>query len=746
MSARTNAALGIVLVVISCAIPRTADAWKPRHHIATGNEAIRSLLAGHDSVTVDGRSYLVPQPVANAIRNHPDSYRAGCVGPDGFPDLLFGQTIVHPDWKADGGTYTHEWLRHLYDSGWAYYQAHNGDDVGQQALAFTYGYLTHAAGDLWGHTFINSFAGGSWPEIPGGDVRIAVRHVIVEGYVTERIPPSDMTLSVPYDFVYQAFIASPRALELARANTTPFGIPYFLKLRASLVASRDATDCDWYEPWDWLDCAKRAYLNAWIADIDDGLRAWPERMTRVGQHWFVDDEPGHMDAGMADLESFAYDHLLSMYGAPDFIGDFLSGWDAITEWVEGFLGIEIPGVGDLIVWIVEKQYGVDFDQLKEYFTNPTTYINTPPLFRTDTSERLDALLHTSGGTFDVERFAAHRNTVVLAKMVLLGPEQLNAILADHGTGALYGGVNPRVPRDMWDNAMLGFIRTLDGDHQWRRTPVGQPALVHSEGFPLWVDCHARERAFRVLFTDWETHATAGNFPDEGDACECWYDEPPSIAVTTNPAVLWPCDNKLVNVTADVTVRDDCDPNPTYVLLGIRCNEPVEGDGAGKHGADIQGADYGTADTRFDLRAERLGGGDGRVYTITYVAMDDAGNRDTTETTVCVPHRAMAGPLAGEADEASEAFAWFARPTPNPFTGTTRMSYRVPEGGAPVRLAVYDLAGREVRRLEDGFRSAGDHLLTWDGAGEGGAPVRSGVYFVRGLVGSRPLAWRVALVR
>jgi hypothetical protein len=43
------------------------------------------------------------------------------------------------------------------------------------------------------------------------------------------------------------------------------------------------------------------------------------------------------------------------------------------------------------------------------------------------------------------------------------------------------------------------------------------------------------------------------------------------------------------------------------------------------------------DTHFQLRAERMGGGDGRVYTITYTATDDSGNSTTEIAEVRVPH-------------------------------------------------------------------------------------------------------------
>ena len=40
--------------------------------------------------------------------------------------------------------------------------------------------------------------------------------------------------------------------------------------------------------------------------------------------------------------------------------------------------------------------------------------------------------------------------------------------------------------------------------------------------------------------------------------------------------------------------------------------------------------------QFELRAERSGGGSGRVYTITYEAEDHSGNKTTRSVTVTVP--------------------------------------------------------------------------------------------------------------
>ena len=46
--------------------------------------------------------------------------------------------------------------------------------------------------------------------------------------------------------------------------------------------------------------------------------------------------------------------------------------------------------------------------------------------------------------------------------------------------------------------------------------------------------------------------------------------------------------------------------------------------------------FGTDDRVFELRSERQGNGDGRVYTATYQAEDDSGNTTPAEATVVVP--------------------------------------------------------------------------------------------------------------
>ncbi len=86
-----------------------------------------------------------------------------------------------------------------------------------------------------------------------------------------------------------------------------------------------------------------------------------------------------------------------------------------------------------------------------------------------------------------------------------------------------------------------------------------------------------------------------------------------------------------------------------------------------------------------------------------------------------------------------------RAYPNPFASSVRLSYAVAPQGENVTLGVYDLPGRLVKRLFDGFQAGGAHQSVWNATDAGGARVRTGMYFIRGKVGERNVASRVMLV-
>jgi len=112
--------------------------------------------------------------------------------------------------------------------------------------------------------------------------------------------------------------------------------------------------------------------------------------------------------------------------------------------------------------------------------------------------------------------------------------------------------------------------------------------------------------------------------------------PPELSVLLAPAVLSPPNHKLVPITADIMVIDDCDDNPAVRLVSITSNEPDNGKGDGNTVNDIQGAAVGTDDREFRLRSERSGRGSGRIYTVAYEATDASGNVSVQTATVSVP--------------------------------------------------------------------------------------------------------------
>jgi len=179
----------LALAALALGTAHDARAWKPFMHNYTGDRAWEDVDAD-GKVTINGREYAVDPRVVTALKNQKPYFNAGVVGPDGFPDLVFGQSVIH-------SVETGKWLQHILRKAW---QA-QGDGTytaaqKEQILAFAYGYATHAAGDMWAHTFINDHALGVFPSVGEilsdvDEAEIALRHLISEGYVGDATPGFD---------------------------------------------------------------------------------------------------------------------------------------------------------------------------------------------------------------------------------------------------------------------------------------------------------------------------------------------------------------------------------------------------------------------------------------------------------------------------------------------------------------------------------------------------------------------------
>jgi hypothetical protein len=197
-----KARFGLVVVlslVCQLVTASPAQAWKPYTHNYIGT-TVWSEVATSGTVTITtgngSHAYPVDSRIVGALRAWPSYFNAGVVGPDGFPDITFGQAVIHPE-------HTGQWMNYLYQQAWkAQNDPQYSSDEKSQILAFTYGYLIHAASDMWGHTLINSFAGAVFPGVVslvsdllnrGDPTRflVAFRHIIAEGYVGNATPGWD---------------------------------------------------------------------------------------------------------------------------------------------------------------------------------------------------------------------------------------------------------------------------------------------------------------------------------------------------------------------------------------------------------------------------------------------------------------------------------------------------------------------------------------------------------------------------
>jgi hypothetical protein len=110
-------------------------------------------------------------------------------------------------------------------------------------------------------------------------------------------------------------------------------------------------------------------------------------------------------------------------------------------------------------------------------------------------------------------------------------------------------------------------------------------------------------------------------------------EPPVCdSAIADLSLLWPPNHNFRDIAITGVTDPDGDP-VTITVTGIFQDEPLEDLGDGNFEPDGLGVGTDTA----HVRAERQGGGNGRVYRIAFVAVDDKGDTCVGSVTVCVPH-------------------------------------------------------------------------------------------------------------
>jgi len=107
-------------------------------------------------------------------------------------------------------------------------------------------------------------------------------------------------------------------------------------------------------------------------------------------------------------------------------------------------------------------------------------------------------------------------------------------------------------------------------------------------------------------------------------------EAPTLAPAASKTMLWPPNHKLIPITIMANAEDNSG-GPVTLDVQVTSNEPDEDDWV------IESVDNTTGEIQLSLRAERSGTGDGRVYTVTITATDEANNSSTATVEIRVPH-------------------------------------------------------------------------------------------------------------
>jgi hypothetical protein len=476
-------ALAATVLLLAWVLQTPVGAWSINTHMYSANLIIQDLqddqrievreVVRHDDGTMGSNvigTLPVPPDIAAAILAKPDAFRAGACGPDGYPDLYVGQSVIHPfepgqPWRAID--WAHRVLEEARD--WE----RGDDDKHQSALAFAAGWVVHYAGDAFGHTWVNSYAGGEWD---WGNMGIVERHVTLEGYVNSKIPHTgdgtdNMTLNVPSGFIVDATLLDDDVYgPLAPAGHMRALVDYWLAFRQMERKCEKRQD-EWWNPVGWAIGAVEDWLEHYRKESERALSEWVETSTVVLQ-CMADKHPQDIPG---EYTEWALEYPFRL--CPALPGQIVD----VIGWLGHEFGVLMSPVSSLKESIVEYVYSQAMAGTVEKLVGAEALIGDfyPPEVRA----QADAEIGVTGDhpTLDWEQFKPLYDTVALGKLTLLDNDGLDELGALLGVGKLHRGSR--------DNIMFDCVNSLDASNQLALYPT----------FRLLETDQLKEQAFRRLF-------------------------------------------------------------------------------------------------------------------------------------------------------------------------------------------------------------------------------------------------------
>lgn len=129
---------------------------------------------------------------------------------------------------------------------------------------------------------------------------------------------------------------------------------------------------------------------------------------------------------------------------------------------------------------------------------------------------------------------------------------------------------------------------------------------------------------------------------------------------------------------------------------------------------------------------------GTTYYFAMKTVDEAGNWSVVSNVAV-----RQAPVTGVGDGTLQVS--LSNPWPSPARELVRCAFVLPQAG-PVDVQLFDVTGRHVRTLADGWREAGRGELTWDLRDRSGSVVPTGMYLMRARLGGRDWSRQVLVVR
>lgn len=449
---------GLLAAAMLVMLPKPVSAWSINTHMYVANRVLEDLADGaitiHEVVLAeDGSKHAVEPPlgqiavpgdVVSAILSHPEVFRAGNCGPDGFPDMYIGQSIIHPyepgqHWRAI------DWVQHLLE------QARDaGGETRAEALAFAYGFAAHCAGDALGHTWVNSHSGGVWD---WGDMGVVKRHVALESYVNSRIPAADQTaecfaLQIDREFVADALVRHDAvAPSRVRASHLQALMDYREAFRKAERTCENLLDNTWGVD---VSCGAISSLEEAFETqrerADDAIEAWISTSAQI----------------MRDVATGSY------YEVPGRVSDWMAEWIprllAVPEVVLQGLDYLCAPIDALTAPIEERFMALLSDVYDSLLRETFEEMVNPDVFLAATfdASAIEAINDDMGITaehpdLDLDAFDALYDSIVLAKLSLLDGEGIAQL------GALLGVEIPTSGGD--DHILYHCINSLDASYQ-----------------------------------------------------------------------------------------------------------------------------------------------------------------------------------------------------------------------------------------------------------------------------------------